>query len=69
LALLRVEFAAFHSVAGLRRRRHRHCGTGPRLATDGRYPPPCAEELGRSSRRGGSPRPGARPSDRLADRL
>jgi len=22
--------------------RHRHCGTGPRLATDGRYPPPCA---------------------------
>src|SRR5829696_2074297 len=51
LALLRVEFAAFHSVVGLRRRRHRHCGTGPRLTTDGRYPPPCAGELGRSSRR------------------
>jgi hypothetical protein len=31
-------------------RRHRHCGTGPRLTTDGRYPPPCAEELGLSSR-------------------
>src|SRR6476646_6274169 len=56
LALLRVEFAAFHSVAGLRRRRHRHCGTGPRLTTGGRYPPPCAAELGRSSRRRGCPR-------------
>ena len=31
--------------------RHRHCGTGPRLATDGCYPPPCAAELGLSSRR------------------
>ena len=39
------------------RRRHRHCGTGPRLATDGCYPPPCAVELGLSSRhRCGSPR-------------
>ena len=49
--------------------RHRHCGTGPRLATDGRYPPPCAEELGLSSRPSrGCPRRGAQPSDRLADR-
>jgi hypothetical protein len=39
-------------------RRHRHCGTGPRLAAGGRYPPPCAVELGLSSRR----RTGARPS-------
>ena len=31
--------------------RHRHCGTGPRLTADGRYPPPCAAELGLSSRR------------------
>jgi hypothetical protein len=50
-------------------RRHRHCGTGPRLTTDGRYPPPCAGELGLSSRpaldRSGA---AARPSDRLADR-
>jgi hypothetical protein len=30
--------------------RHRHCGTGPRLTADGRYPPPCAGELGLSSR-------------------
>ncbi len=30
--------------------RHRHCGTSPRLAADGRYPPPCAGELGLSSR-------------------
>jgi hypothetical protein len=37
-------------------RRHRHCGTGPRLAAGGRYPPPCAEELGLSSRRRGFPR-------------
>ena len=54
LALLRVEFAAFHSVAG-RSRRHRHCGTGPRLTADGRYPLPCAAELGLSSRRAGCP--------------
>ena len=33
----------------------RHCGTGPRLAAGGRYPPPCAAELGLSSRRGGCP--------------
>ena len=32
------------------RGRHRHCGTGPRLTADGRYPPPCAGELGLSSR-------------------
>ena len=42
----------FHSVD--RRlapdRRHRHCGTGPRLTAGGRYPPPCAAELGLSSR-------------------
>ena len=69
LALLRVEFAAFHSAAGRSPRRHRHCGTGPRLSTDGRYPPPCAAELGLSSRRPrGCPRRGARPSDDLADR-
>ena len=50
-------------------RRHRHCGTGPRLTTDGRYPPPCAEELGLSSRRPADRPDGpARPSDRLADR-
>ena len=30
--------------------RHRHCGTGPRLTAGGRYPPPCAAELGLSSR-------------------
>ncbi len=45
--------------------RHRHCGTGPRLAADGRYPPPCAGELGLSSRR-----PVARPTrDRPAASL
>ena len=38
-------------------RRHRHCGTGPRLAAGGRYPPPCAEELGLSSRPPGFPPP------------
>ena len=49
--------------------RHRHCGTGPRLTADGRYPPPCAAELGLSSRRTtGRPAGDARPSDRLADR-
>jgi len=37
------------------RGRHRHCGTGPRLTADGRYPPPCAGELGLSSRRTGCP--------------
>src|SRR5829696_6284313 len=47
LALLRVELAAFHSG----RSRHRHCGAGPRLAADGRYPLPRAVELGLSSRR------------------
>ena len=53
LALLRVEFAAFHP--GGRSRRTRLCGTGPRLAADGRYPLPCAEELGLSSSRVGEP--------------
>jgi len=49
--------------------RHRHCGTGPRLTADGRYPPPCAAELGLSSRHTtGRPAGDARPSDRLADR-
>ena len=46
--------------------RARLCGTGPRLAADGRYPLPCAEELGLSSR----PQPeGAvsRSSSRLAE--
>ena len=49
--------------------RHRHCGTGPRLTAGGRYPPPCAAELGLSSRRTTSrPIDDAQPSDRLADR-
>jgi hypothetical protein len=47
--------------------RHRHCGTGPRLTADGRYPPPCAAELGLSSRRRRVTPRDARPSDRLAD--
>ena len=48
--------------------RHRHCGTGPRLTAGGRYPPPCAAELGLSSRRPtGRPIVDAQPSDRLAD--
>ena len=51
--------------SGPRAGRHRHCGTGPRLTADGRYPPPCAVELGLSSRRPGCPAD-ARPSDRLA---
>jgi len=38
--------------------RHRHCGTGPRLAADGRYPLPCAGELGLSSNRD-RPKPAA----------
>ena len=49
--------------------RHRHCGTGPRLAADGRYPPPCAAELGLSSRRHRVTPRDAQPSDRLADLL
>ena len=58
LALLRVEFAAFHSVPTGRGPpgRHRHCGTVPRLSADGRYPLPCAAELGLSSSRGGRSR-------------
>ena len=53
LALLQVEFARFTPVPdpGVERR-HRHCGTGPRLTTDGCCPPPCAVELGLSSRHG-----------------
>ncbi len=48
--------------------RHRHCGTGPRLTAGGRYPPPCAAELGLSSRHPtGRPVVDAQPSDRLAD--
>ena len=65
LALLRVEFAAFHPAG--RNRRTRLCGIGPRLTADGRYPLPCAEELG-LSRAEPANRPDARPSDRLADR-
>jgi hypothetical protein len=58
----------FTPLADRGRRRHRHCGTGPRLTTDGRYPPPCAAELGLSSRRTpGRPGGEVRPSDRLAD--
>ena len=37
------------SAPGSPRARLRLCGTCPRLATDGRYPLPCAEELGLSS--------------------
>jgi hypothetical protein len=37
------------TALGLPRARLRLCGTGPRLAADGRYPLPCAEELGLSS--------------------
>jgi hypothetical protein len=48
---------------GLPRARLRLCGTGPRLAADGRYPLPCAEELGLSSH--ARPKPEAR--DRPAD--
>src|SRR4029077_14746001 len=41
----------FHSESTARAAdRHRHCGTGPRLTAGGRYPPPCAAELGLSSR-------------------
>jgi len=49
LALLRAEFAAFHSPSEQARTGLRLCGTGPRLTADGRYPLPCAEELGLSS--------------------
>ena len=46
--------------------RHRHCGTGPRLAADGRYPLPCAVELGLSSRPPVARRPRDRPAASLA---
>ena len=51
------------TALGSPRARLRLCGTGPRLTADGRYPLPCAEELGLSSR--SRPRPSAR--DRPAD--
>ena len=54
LALLQVEFAAFHPAGRQADHRTRLCGTGPRLAADGRYPLPCAGELGLSSGRTGS---------------
>ena len=47
----------------LPRARLRLCGTGPRLAADGRYPLPCAEELGLSSRHRLSPRARDHPAD------
>jgi hypothetical protein len=52
-------------------RRHRHCGTGPRLTTDGRYPPPCAEELGLSSpcRQAAPPAPRDHPTASLTARF
>ena len=52
-------------VSLLRRsRRHRHCGAGPRLTADGRYPLTCSMELGLSSDAAFRPmRP--RPSGRL----
>ncbi len=53
VALLQVEFAAFHPAG--RSRRIRLCGTVPRLAADGRYPLPCAGELGLSSSRADEP--------------
>ena len=47
-------------------RRHRHCGAGPRLTADGRYPLTCSMELGLSSDAAFRPvRP--RPSSRLQD--
>jgi len=57
LALLRVEFAAFHPAGRQVGLRSRLCGTGPRLTADGRYPLPCAAELGLSSGRTVSGRP------------
>ena len=57
LALLRVEFAAFHPAGRQVGPRSRLCGTGPRLTADGRYPLPCAAELGLSSGRTVSGRP------------
>jgi hypothetical protein len=51
------------SVLELPRARLRLCGTGPRLAADGRYPLPCAEELGLSSRHRLSPSARDRPAD------
>ena len=61
--LLRLELAAFHS----RLRGHRHCGAGPRLTADGRYPRTCSMELGLSSNAAFRPlRP--RPSGRLQGR-
>ncbi len=49
--------------------RHRHCGTGPRLTADGRYPLPCACGARTFLTLERVAPPNARPSDRLADRL
>ena len=57
LALLRVEFAPFHPADRQADQRTRLCGTGPRLTADGRYPLPCAGELGLSSGRTVAGRP------------
>lgn len=63
--LLRLELAAFHSLR--RTAGHRHCGAGPHLAVDGRYPLACSVELGLSSDAAFRPmRP--RPSGRLQGR-
>jgi hypothetical protein len=51
------------TALGLPRARLRLCGTGPRLAADGRYPLPCAEELGLSSCHRLSPSARDRPAD------
>jgi hypothetical protein len=50
------------------KRRHRHCGAGPRLAADGCYPLPCAVELGLSSHRRVAPPARGHPAA-LADDL
>jgi hypothetical protein len=58
----------FTPAAAFRPRGHRHCGAGPRLTADGRYPLACSLELGLSSDAAFRPmRP--RPSGRLQGRL
>src|ERR1035437_2660596 len=63
LALLRAEFAAFHQPDRANPTSLRLCGTSPRLAADGRYPLPCAVELGLSSRVRQKPSARDRPAD------
>jgi len=65
LALLPVELARF-TPPGPESGRHRHCGAGPRLAAGGRYPLPCAVELGLSSRRRVAPSSRGHPIASLA---